>query len=376
MAGGQAEAQQGDRIEISPRKPGILHVVAPHGHGHASLLELADRGLGPQGRGAALVFAKQPQVGGGQGHHPHRRVGHRLRQTATGPIGQQGHAAGVTAGERHHDAVPQQQVAHQGHAPAMLLSTLIDVQIHPAAEALRQPQQGQQRRAVGRAGAEGGAEHAAQQTATGGHPGGEGLTLRCAPVPHRHKGHQLQLHPAPPVAAKLQQHLPAGGGPGAEAVDVAADRPQPVAPGSLQGLLAPLPHPVGLPLGRFPAVRRHGPGHGAVGIGEGFSAEGLVEVGMGLHQRRERQGQGGAASAQPMDGTDPPGGLLQLHRHQPLGIGGRQPGHGIQQGPGKAHRRQQAGRRWRVAHGIGLPGALSPAETSTKWPAIARVTAS
>ena len=104
---------------------------------------------------------------------------------------------------------------------------------------------------------------------------------------------------------------------------------------------------------------------------------------MGLHQRGERQGQGAAcsrpvahgASGQAMDGADPAVGLLQPHRHQPLVVGGRQPKPGIQEGPGKTHRRQHAGRRQRIAHCIRLPGLLSPAVSSTKWPAIARVTA-
>lgn len=83
-----------------------------------------------------------------------------------------------------------------------------------------------------------GAPSTPQQAAAGGDPGGERLPFGRAPVAHRHQGHQLQLHPAAPVVAQFQQHLPAGGGPGAEAVDVAADRPQAVAPGPLQG---PLP---------------------------------------------------------------------------------------------------------------------------------------
>ena len=86
---------------------------------------------------------------------------------------------------------------------------------------------------------------------------------------------------------------------------------------------------------------------------------------MGLHQRRERQGQGGLAGALITPGlistgegaqiAHQPIALLQLHRHQPIGTGRPQIQPRIQQGPGhpQSQRRCQA-----RGHGRNQPGSF------------------
>ena len=291
MKGHRREPDQGQRIQIAPGEPGILNVVSTHGHQHAGPLQRHHRRQGPQQGGALGTPAEQPQIGAGQGHHREPRHGHSLRLPGQAGAPQHAQAAGMAAGDRQRQPPLQHRGAHQGQAPARVGVALIDVQVNAQAQALRQLQQAAKGLRVAGRLTKRRAQYAPQQTAGGRHPPRQGLARRRTPVAQGRQGHQLQLQPLAPALAQLQQRLPAGLASGAGAVDVAADRPQAMAPGPLQGPLPPLQNLFGAALGKLPLVGLHGGGHGALPIGEGRSGKGLVEVGVGLHRRGDRQGQ-------------------------------------------------------------------------------------
>ena len=193
------------------------------------------------------------------------------------------------------------------------------------------------------------------------------------------QGHQLQVQPIAPALPQLQQCLPTGLASGAATVDVAADRPQAMAPGPLQGPLTPLPHLLGAALGRLPPVGLHGAGHGALPIREGRGGKGLVEVGVGLHRRGDRQGQARTPGRRRIQGQDAGDATLlpgQLHRHQAVGIRRRQPGvTGVEQTARQPRRQPARGGRGCRADGTHRLGPW-PLCTRANCPAAAKVTAS
>ena len=283
----------------------------------------------------------------------------------------------MAAGNRHGPALLQGQPSHQGDPDAGIGVGFIDVEVHATATALGQFKQGQQRLpiadAAGQPLAIGGADHPAQQPLAVRHPAGQGNAVGAEPVVHRCHRHQLQLHPAKPALAGFQQGIPAGLGRRPQAVNVAADGPQTIAPGPIQGPLGPLGHLLGRALAVFAQVGLHGRGHGALAVGKGDGAEGLIEVGMGLHQGRERQrqpgGRRGRRGRQGFDRRDLASCYPEPQRHQAIGIGPkahRQPW--IQQAAGQAHQ-QRAGPSSRV-HGPSWELSLLAA-ISTNWPATA-----
>ena len=183
-----------------------------------------------------------------------------------------------------------------------------------------------------------------QQAAGGDRAPGQGPPLRRAPVAHRHQRHQLQLHPPGPALSQLGQGLPAGNPARPVAVDVAPDRPQAVAPGPLQGPLRPLQHGGAIPRGRLLLIGPQGSPQGPLPADVRRRAVGLVEVGVGLHQRGECQGHraGGLGGAAGIDPHQPPRLLAQPHRHQPIDVGGRKGNGGIKQAARQAQGRQPA----------------------------------
>ena len=105
----------------------------------------------------------------------------------------------------------------------------------------------------------------------------------------------------------------------------------------------------------LPLVLCQGLGHGALPVGEKGAGEGLVQVGMGLHQRGQGQGQRVAIATrgQGLDRPHQACSVVDLHRHQPLLVG---PGQGLEgriqqaarhphlQGPGQGQGAHEA--RW------------------------------
>ena len=213
------------------------------------------------------------------------------------------------------------------------------MEIEAAAQGLGLSQQGLQPHRIPGQRGEGGSHHAAQQAAITRHPSGQQGPIGRAPVPKRRQGHQLQIHPAGPARPELLQRLPDLQGRGGLAVDMAAERPQTMAPGSLQRQAGPLQHLLAAALAQFPQIGLQGSSHGAGGIGKGGTAEGLVEVHVGIHRRCEGQGQlprGGQLHG--IEGRDPALGVLDPHRHQAIRIGRRQGGHGVEQTTGDPQR--------------------------------------
>ena len=150
----------------------------------------------------------------------------------------------------------------------------------------------------------------------------------------RHQAHQLQFQPIGPAAPQAVEHLQAEVAPLAAAVDMAADRPQTLAPGPQQGPLGPLLQILGGATAGFGLVGGQGCRDCAGAIGETGGAEGLVQVGVGLHQGGEgqrRPWRGGPLGIAPrargvwglgrrMQRLDAPRFNLQYNRHQTVGI--------------------------------------------------------
>ena len=112
-----------------------------------------------------------------------------------------------------------------------------------------------------------------------------------------------------------------------------------MAPGSLQRQAGPLQHLLATALAQFPQIGLQGSSHGAGWIGKEGTAEGLVEVHVGIDRRREGQGQlQGGGGLHGMEGRDPALGMLDPHRGQALPIGRWQGGHGVEQTPGDPQR--------------------------------------
>ena len=232
----------------------------------------------------------------------------------------------MAAGDRHTGSQRQGFAGHQRHAYPGRVVAFVNMQIDAATMALGQLQQRADRPRILETMAERGPQHAPQQPTGAGDPSGQGLTLGREPVVDRHQGHQLQGDPPAPGPLLVAENLPAGFAGGASAaVDMAADRPQSVAPGLLQGPLAALLHQLGRSGRKLKAVGGQGAGHGATGVGEVTVAERLVEVGVGVDRRRDRQGCG---CAHPcgcgLQAAHHPRLELQLHRHQAFVIGRRQ----------------------------------------------------
>ena len=340
MAQQGRQPQQLHRIEIAAWIPGILHVVAAHGHPHAGGLQLLDRGLGAHQWCGSLPLAEQPEIGEWQGHHRHPGGGQ-----AVGPSGQlrrrqQGQAAGVAAGDRHPAAAAPLQQPHQRPHPGSGGGIVfIDVKIEAAAQGLGLRQQGLQTHRIPGQRGEGGSHHAAQQAPIARHPSGQQVPIGRAPVPQRRQGHQLQIHPAGPARPELLQRLPDLQGRRGLAVDMAAERPQTMAPGSLQRQAGSLQHLLAAALAQFPQIGLQGSSHGAGGIGKEGSAEGLVEVHVGIDRRREGQGQlPRGRQLHRMEGRDPALGMLDPHRGQAIPIGRWQGSHGVEQTTGDPQR--------------------------------------
>ena len=269
-----------------------------------------------------------------------------------------------------------QQLRQQPHPPSVMVGALIDVQIHGAAMALRQPQQGQQGVPILATGREGSPQHPAEHPPTVRQPPGQGLPLRSEPVKDRHQRHQLEIQAPLPTAAALLQHLPTRGRPRPQTVDMAAECPQSVLPGQSQGPIRPGFHHRRLAFGRLPPIGDHGGGHSALGVDLNGGAEGLVEVNVGIHQWRERQGEERRRTTPGIDRLHPIPIQAELHGHQSIAIDRAKIGTaGIQQGPGQPQRRQN-GPPILAAHGRGESTACSWAESNRKRPATARVRAS
>ena len=271
-------------------------------------------------------MAEQPEVGGGQGHHLQACGRHPFREPDPGLQGQQAHAAGMAAGHGHATALALDQAGEQGQAGPRGGRPLIDMQVHGAAQPFGQAQQGQEVSGIAGAPAEGRPQHPPQQAARPGHPPGQLQPRRARPEGDWHQGHQLQLEAAPPALLQLQQGLPAGLGRRTGAVHMAAQAPQAIAPGPIQGRFAPLQHLVGRALLRFAAIGGQGRRHGGGLVREGAPAEGLIKMDVGIHGRRDRQGSGGLARpcGAGLDGLDAASVDGQAHRDQPLAVARRQ----------------------------------------------------
>ena len=187
----------------------------------------------------------------------------------------------------------------------------------------------------------------------------------------RHHRHQLQRDPIAPGISKARQHLPGWSGARPEAVDMAADRPDPEMPGLLQGPFGPLGHPGAMAQAVFGLVGRQGVGHPTGAIGGLRPAVDLVEVGMGLdHGGQGHQGRrllvGGRPQTNPATTA-----VLENHRDQAIVIRARPSRHrGFHKGP-----RQPQGRQHR--HGRPSPARTRPSTSvwrTKNWPAAARVT--
>ena len=134
-----------------------------------------------------------------------------------------------------------------------------------------------------------------------------------------HQRHQLELHTAAPALLALLQSLPTGDGARPTAIDVAADGAQAIAPGLIKGPLRPRLHLLNAALLPLLQVHAEGIGHLTAAVGVLPPGEGLIEVGVGLHQGGERQGQPHSC-LQRVNGRNPARLQLQLHRHQAIGI--------------------------------------------------------
>ena len=183
---------------------------------------------------------------------------------------------------------------------------------------------------------------------------------------HRRQGHQLQINPTLPALSLGDQRLPTGFSPRADAVDVAADGPDAIAPAALQGRLRPLQHLLGGALAVLPLVLRQSRGHGALPIGGIGRGEGLIQMGVGLHQGREGHGQlaGIATGWQRPQGAHDAVLLLDLQRHQTLPIRlGKPHGPRVEEVAGQLEAQGAS-----PHHRARRPG-VWPASTSTKFPA-------
>ena len=267
------------------------------------------------------------------------------------------------------------------------------MQVHGATQPFGQAQQGQQVIAIAGAPAEGRPEYPPQQATRPGHPPGQLQPRRAGPEGDRHQGHQLQLQPALPALLQLQQGLPARLSRRPGAVHMAAQAPQAIAPGPIQARFAPLQHLVGRALVGFAAIGGQGRRHRRGPVGKGAPTEGLIEMDMGIHGWRQRQGSGGqlGAGRYGLDGADAASADPQAHRHQPLTVASGQACEGwIQEGSRQAQGRQPAAARGRLPgrprgrfgpfltngglrHGA-EPGPLLVCRTRN-WPAPARVRA-
>ena len=205
--------------------------------------------------------------------------------------------------------------------------------------------------------------------------------LLRAPVVDRHQAHQLQFQPIGPTAPQAVEHLQAEVAPLPPTIDMAANRPQTLAPGPQQGPLGPLLQILGGAAAGFGLVGDHCRFNCAGAIGETGCAEGLVQVGVGFHQWGEGQrqlGRGGPLGVAPrargvwglgrrMQRQDAPRCDLQYNRHQTVGIPlGQSPIPGIQKHAGDAQWRQQV---------HGSSPCRRPVRSTTKRPAAAKVVA-
>ena len=171
------------------------------------------------------------------------------------------------------------------------LGGLIDVQVNAAAQLPGQLQQGVEVRPIAPAAGEGRTQNAAQQSTRGGHPPRQGQALTGAPLRQRREGDQLELNSACPALLQLEQGLPAGLSAGTTAIDMTAQPPQAVAPGPLKGPLTALQHLLSRTALPLLEIQGQGRLHPAAVVGELRPTEGLIEVDMGVHQWRQRQGQ-------------------------------------------------------------------------------------